>query len=161
MKRILSILSAVLIVASVGSCAKRQHVSMAYNYPPEVISVERDGSVTMRIYGEGRNRADAIEQAHKDAVYQVVFKGVSADGIRASLTRALILENNAEMKYRLFFNEFFADRGDYTRFISREDTRGGTNSRQRDDNQVRYGVTVRVLRGELERYLIDEGIIKP
>lgn len=161
MKRILLILWAGLILLGAGSCSKRATVSMSYNYPPEVISVERDGSVTMRVWGTGRNRSDAMEQAHKDAVHAVLFKGVSADGMRASLTRALILENNAEMKYRLFFNDFFADGGAYNRFVSREDTRAGSNRRQRSDTQVRFGVTVRVLRSELERYLIDEGILKP
>lgn len=154
-------MSALAMIATAGSCGKRANVSMAYDYPAEVIGVELDGSVTMQVWGTGRNRTDAIEQAHKDAVHTVLFKGVTADGMRASLTRALVLENNAEVKYRMFFNEFFSDRGDYTKFVSREDTRGGTNTRQRTDNQVRYGVVVRVLRSELEQYLIDEGILKP
>lgn len=161
MKKVLFILSAALAIASAGSCSKKANVSMAYNYPPEVISVERDGSITMRVWGEGRNRPDAIEQAHKEAVHTILFKGVTANGMKAALTRALVLENDAETKYRLFFNEFFSDRGDYMKFVSREDTRGGSNLRQRTDTQVRYGVTVRVLRSELERYLIDEGILKP
>lgn len=161
MKKILLLVSAALVLVAVGSCSKRANVSMAYDYPSEVLSVERDGSVTMRVWGEGRNRPDAIEQAHKEAVYDVIFKGVSAEGMKASLTRALVLENNAEAKYRLFFNEFFADRGPYTKFVSREDTRAGSNLRQRSDTQVRFAVTVRVLRSELERYLIDEGILKP
>ena len=159
MKRILFILSALLVVAAAGSCSKR--TTMSYDYAPKVMNMERDGSVTMRVWAEGRNRADAIEQAHKDALYEILFKGFNVQGQRPALTRALMLEANAEVKYRYFFNQFFADRGTYSRFVSREDTRGGTNVRERSRTQVRYEVTVRVLRSELEQYLIKEGILEP
>jgi hypothetical protein len=134
---------------------------MSYDYAPQVMNMELDGSVTMRVWAEGRNRADAIEQAHKDAIYTVLFKGFSAQGRRATLTRALMLEPNAEIKYRYFFDQFFADRGPFSKFVSREDTRSGTNVRERSSTQVRYEVTVRVLRPQLERYLIEEGILEP
>jgi hypothetical protein len=161
MKRILFFLSVVALMAVSGSCSKRSTVSMSYNYAPQVLNMELDGSVTMRVWAEGRNRADAIEQAHKDAINTVLFKGFTAEGVRASLSRPLVPEANAEIKYRYFFNQFFADRGPFTKFVSREDTRGGTNVRERSRTQVRYEVTVRVLRSELEQYLIEEGILEP
>lgn len=160
MKKIVLILATVALMVTAG-CSKRATVAMSYNYKPEIMNTELDGSVTMRVWAEGRNRPDAIQQAHKEALNLVLFKGYTVEGQRAANTRALILEPNAQTKYRQFFYQFFADEGPYTKFVSREDTRSGTNERIRSKTEIRYGVVVRVLRDELERYLIDEGILIP
>lgn len=149
------------MMLAAGSCAKKAVVSSAYNYPPEIISMERDGSVTMRVWGEGRNRGDAVEQARKEAVHTIIFKHQTAAGKSPAQTRALVNEANAETKYRTFFNQFFADGGDYAKFVTKEDRRRGSNESQRSTIQVKYGITMRVLRAELEQYLIQEGILKP
>ena len=49
----------------------------AFAQETECISKELDGSLTLRVWGTGRNRTDAIEQARKQAVYDVLFKGVT------------------------------------------------------------------------------------
>lgn len=159
MRKIIFILSAIAILAA-GACSKKAAVSVAYDYKPELIGIEYDGSITMRVWGKGSDRKDAVEQAHKEAVHAVIFNGIAANGKQVSLTKPLILEPNAQDKYRPFFNEFFADRGAYARFVTNEDTKKGSNIGQKSKVQVKYGVTVRVLRSELEQYLIDEGILK-
>lgn len=159
MKKILLIFSAALMLAA-GACAKKAVVSTSYTYQPEIISMERDGSLTMRTWGEGRNRGDAVAQARKEAVHAVMFKQLTANGKSPAMTRALVNEPNAETKYRAFFNEFFADGGDYAKFVTKQDRRHGSNLSQRSSVQVKYGITVRVLRSELEQYLIDQGILK-
>ncbi len=159
MKKLMFFAAVALMV--LAGCSKRVTVPMAYSYKPEIMNTELDGSVTMRIWAEGRNRPDAIAQAHKEALQLVLFKGYTVDGQRASNTRALIMEPNAETKYRQFFYQFFADEGPYTKFVSREDTRSGSNERMRSKTEIRYGVVVRVLRDDLERYLIKEGILVP
>ena len=47
-----------------------------YIIEPECLGVELDGSVTLRSWGTGRNRIDAVDQAKKNAVYHVLFKGI-------------------------------------------------------------------------------------
>lgn len=42
-----------------------------------------------------------------------------------------------------------------------EDRRPMTNKKENTKTQVKYGVTVRVLRAELQQRLIDDKIIKP
>lgn len=57
-----------------------------------------------------KTREDAIEQACKNAVRDVLFKGVQTPE-NTILSRPLIREINAEEKYQYFFNPFFADGG--------------------------------------------------
>ena len=40
----------------------------AFAQETECISKEMDGSLTLRVWGTGRNRTDALEQAKKQAV---------------------------------------------------------------------------------------------
>ena len=52
---------------------------MAQSEQTECISVEQDGSQTLRVWGKGRNRVDAVEQAKKNAVYEVLFTDHTAE----------------------------------------------------------------------------------
>lgn len=126
----------------------------------ECLNVELDGSITVRVSGAGRNRPDAKEQARKNAVYNVIFKGVKVAGKNSTLSRPLIYEVNAEEKYEEFANTFFADGGKYLEFTSMEDRRALSNKKEKGGKQVEWSVTLRVLRPQLRQYLIEQNIIK-
>ena len=49
-----------------------------YDHEVRCLGRELDGSLTLEAYGKGRNRFDASEQAKKEAVYSVIFKGIKA-----------------------------------------------------------------------------------
>lgn len=67
-------------------------------------------SETLRAWGRGKNRTDAIEQAKKNAVRDVLFKGVVA-GSRECSVRPLITEVNAQERYASYFNDFLETEG--------------------------------------------------
>jgi hypothetical protein len=123
---------------------------------------ELDGSVTVKAYGNGRNYFDASEQAMKNAVNDVLFKGISA-GTGGCESRALVPEANARLKYEDFFNAFFRDGGEYRRYVSLRDERL-TDKLSRGKIKTPQGETraivVRVLRGELKTRLKGEGILE-
>ncbi|MCQ2265859.1 MAG: hypothetical protein MJZ46_07480 [Bacteroidales bacterium] len=66
-------------------------------YTPEIecLGVEEDGSQTLRSWGVGRNKQDAIEQAKKNAVKAVLFKGIQKGNGECNV-RPLIYEVNAQ-----------------------------------------------------------------
>lgn len=141
----------------------RQAAAQSYGAPyasVECVNVELDGSITVRVTGSGRNRLDAKEQARKNAVYNVIFKGVKIAGKNSTLSRPLIYEVNAEEKYEQFVNEFFADGGKYLKFTSMNDRRALSNKKEKGGKQVEWSITLRVLRPQLRQYLIDQNIIK-
>lgn len=149
-------LLAVMLVLSIGLSGV---VVSAQTSDTECISVEQDGSQTLRIWGTGRNRSDAIEQAKKDAVYEVLFNGVQK-GNKGYNRRPLIPEVNARERYQEYFDNFFKDKGDYLNYISMADRRWGSTEKEKGPIQVRYRITVRVLIPELRQRLLQDGILK-
>jgi len=134
-----------------------------YSIETECLGVEMDGSVTLRAWGTGRNRFDAVDQAKKNAVRDVLFKS-SRKGSSDCNPHPLVPEVNAEMKYEDYFNRFFSDkRGSYKKFCSGKDERLSNKIFRRgmgDSKMVTYSVIVRVLRSELKEQLREDGIIK-
>lgn len=125
----------------------------------EFLNTEGDGSITVRAYGQGRHRGDAIEQARKNAVREVMLVGVNVPG-DARMSMPLITEANAEEKYATFLNDFFKDDGAYKQFMSKRDRRHNSNEKHWGNVQMKISTTVRVLRADLDEYLKECGIKK-
>ena len=127
-----------------------------YTIESECLGSELDGSITLSAWGTGRNRFDAVDQAKKNALREVIFKGIRKGSPECN-QRPLLPEVNAEMKYEDFFNRFFSDRtDDYKKFCSGKDERLDNKIFRRgmgDSKMVTYSVIVRVLRAELKDYL--------
>lgn len=159
MKKVLAIL-----IATVGICTAHAQKSTAgnYKYKTECMGVELDGSATLKAWGNGRNRADAVEQAKKNAVRDVIFHGIS-EGKSECNSKPLIFEVNAEEKYEDYFNKFFADNGEFRNYISLRDERifdKISRDKKGARESVTHGLILRVLRAELKAKLIADGIIK-
>lgn len=148
------------LIASITFGQKK--IAGNYQYKTECMGVELDGSVTLKAWGNGRNRADAVEQAKKNAVRDIIFTSV-LEGKQECPRKPLILEVNAEEKYEKYFNAFFVDGGEYKNFISLKDERIGekiSRDRKKARESVTNGLIVRVLRSELKSKLIADGIIQ-
>ena len=133
-----------------------------YNYETECYGAELDGSITVKAWGNGRNRSDAVEQAKKNAVRDVIFKGIQ-NGKSDCSRSPILLEPNAQERYQDYFFKFFADNGVYKNFISLKDERI-FDKVKRDKKKARESVTnglvVRVLVYDIKKKLIEDGIIK-
>lgn len=134
-----------------------------YNYNTQCLSVELDGSQTLKAWGKGRSWKDAADQAKKNAVRDVIFKGI-LDGSDECKVKPLLMEVNAEEKYEAYFAAFFKDGGDYKNFVSLKDERIDRHiirdKEFRNKDQSIYSVVVRVLRKDLEEKLIQDNILK-
>lgn len=122
------------------------------------IGVELDGSQTLRVLGYGRNRADAKEQAMKNAVWAVIFDGIR-DGSQGCNMRPLVTEVNARERYEDYFNIFFADGGEYKKYVSLRDTKKRSATKAKDKVGYSYELTIRVLRSELKNRLKADNVI--
>ena len=122
------------------------------------MGVELDGSQTLRVQGDGRNRSDAKEQAMKNAVWAVIFDGIR-DGAEGCNMRPLVTEVNAKERYEDYFNLFFADNGEYKKYVSLRDTKKRSGGRSKDKLGYAYDLTIRVLRAELKARLKADNLI--
>lgn len=128
-------------------------------FDTECLGVEGDGSQTVRAWGTGRNRSDAVEQAKKNAVSDILFKGVRGGSQECNL-KPLVPEVNARERYEEYFDRFFMDGGEYTKFVSAADEKLFSKNKQKNKIGAYFGVTVRVLRSELRAQLKADGVIK-
>ncbi len=166
MKKITLLLGAAVSVAvlslSVSSCGSTQMKGAGnYTYETECIGVEGDGSQTVKGWGSGRNREDAVEQAKKNGLRDVLFKGVISN--KGCNGKPVLFDPNIREKKEDYFNAFFADAGPYTEFITGEDGSDMHFSvvagRKKAGDQVTYGVIIRVQRAKLKARMIQDGIM--
>lgn len=152
-------LSFATLLALTTLCGCKSTSPVAYHAQKiECLGVELDGSETLRSWGSGRNKQDAIEQAWKNAVNAVLFKGI-LDGAQGCDVRPLINEPNAREKYEEYFNLFLSDGGDYMEYCSTIDEKFLSKQNYRNQVQSTYAVTVRVLRSELKQRLRDDNVL--
>ncbi len=148
-----------LLLMTTGCAQKTTDASAYYTYKTQCLGVELDGSQTLLAWGEGRNKSDAIEQAKKNAVNDVIFNGIN-EGNSSCDRRPLVNVPNAKERFEEYFNIFFADGGEYKKYVSTVDEK----KRSRNKEAYQYGrkmsVTVRVMRSELKARLQEDGILK-
>ena len=134
----------------------------AYSYETECLGTEGDGSQTLKAFGFGNSKNDAIEQAKKNAVRDVLFKGITK-GKEECNVKPLLPEVNVQEKNEDYFNKFFTDDGAYKEFISMNDepiaVLTKATDRKKANNGVTYGVVVQVRRAELKKKMIFEHIL--
>ena len=156
-KRVLLI--AILVVITTIGYAKKPSTTY-YEYETECLGVAQDGSQTLIAWGAGRTRDDAKQQAMKNALNDVIFKGIRS-GNELCNTKPLIFEANAREKYEDFFNFFFSENGDYKKFVT--DDEGGrrlNRTKELSKREKKFGIVVMVYRPQLKEYLKSNGIIK-
>ena len=162
MKKILLLIVSCLAI-SLYSCKTPTVIdgSNAYTtFETECLGVELDGTQTLRAWGTGKNKGDAIDQAKKNAVRDVIFKGISSGSSECN-KRPLIFEVNAQEKYEYYFNAFFADGGEYKKYVDLGDEKRTSRIKASNNTQEAWSVVVRVHRAELKTRLIQDNIIKP
>lgn len=151
----------VAMIGMIGCSRKTTSVSKvsAYvSYETVCMGVERDGSQTLRVWGKGSTRADAIEQAKKNAVYEVLFKGIPGTG--ECEQRALVTEVNARERYSKYFNPFFADGGEYLKFVKEESANEASRLEAKGSSIYNYGIIATVDREGLRDQLVRDGVLK-
>jgi hypothetical protein len=146
----------------ITSCGSTQMKGAGnYTYETECMGVEGDGSQTVKGWGSGRNREDAVEQAKKNGLSDVLFKGIRST--KGCNDKPVLFDVNIREKKEDYFNAFFADQGPYKEFITGED---GSDlhfsvvaGRKKAGDQVTYGVIIRVQRAKLKERMIQDGIM--
>jgi hypothetical protein len=156
------ILAVFIFPLFIGCSSPQKNIAGNYTYKTECLGLELDGSQTLKAWGNGRNRLDAVEQAKKNAVNEVLFNGIY-EGKQDCDKRPILLEVNARQNHDDYFNIFFADGGEYKNYVSLKDERifqKVSRDRKGARESVTHGIVVRVLRSELKKKLIQDGIIK-
>jgi hypothetical protein len=145
-----------------SGCNPQRKIAGNYSFKIECMGSELDGSVTVKAWGNGRNYSDALEQAKKNAVYDIMFKGIT-EGHSSCSRIPLVPAGNARITHESYFNNFFRDDGEFKKFVTLQDERYSDKwhrDRQGARQSVTYGIVLRILRSDLKAKLINDGILK-
>ncbi len=160
MKKALLVTTLFFVLSLTSFSQRRTAQEGKYSYETECLGVELDGTQTLRVWGTGRNRKDAVEQAKKNAVREVLFKGIRGGECEM---KPLVPEVNAEEKYESYFNKFFKDNGLYKFFVTLKDERIPNRifrETKVSSNTVTIPVVVRVQRPQLKEQMKQDGILE-
>ncbi len=136
---------------------QRKSNGAGYTFETKCMGTELDGSLTLEVWGKGRHYFDATEQAKKNAVRDIIFRGLRDGNCQID---AIIF--TPKPKNEVYFAEFFADRGSYLEFVSLQDERIVNKVRRnikRTREMQQRKVIVRVNRLALKKKLKADKII--
>ncbi len=120
---------------------------------------EGDGSQMVRAFGTGKTAADAKKQLEKNAMMDVLFNGIR-EGQDGCDVRPLVNVPNAREKFEKYFDKFFSDGGQYTRYVKQNDTPGQTTQRYKGEGKEKlWTKIVTIDMAKMEKELKQEGII--
>ena len=159
---------ALLFVSSVGFESFSQAVSKAkanddtenFVYEIEGVDIGTQGTYLVKVWSYSKRPSVATEQAKKNAVHGVIFKGfVGRAGVPGQ--RPLTTNPNIEQEKKEFFDNFFADGGKYMKFVTVSgDGSVAAEDRMKVGKRYKIGVIVSVNVSELRKDLETAGIIR-
>lgn len=158
MRKQISFIVAIVLVTFIGCKSKDVTTTAFHSYSTECLGKSMDGSQTLRVWASGRNRADAIEQAKKKAVYDMVFVGIQSGNGECN-AYPIVDEANARKKYEDYFDLFFANGGAYKEYVSSSNQKKSAIQRYYGDGTQTFGVIVTVNRSALRQRFISDNII--
>jgi len=109
------------VTLSVLSCkSKIETISGYYNYDTACVSVEKNGVQTVKAWGFGLREKEAISNARKNAIDDILFKGIR-DGKGGCNIRPIISNPNVKRDQERYFNVFYTPNGAFQSFASLPD----------------------------------------
>jgi hypothetical protein len=163
-KTMTAFLSFILLVGMMAvniSCSaqRKKNPAAFYDYEVECMGTGRDGTQLMKVWGYGRKANKAIEQAKKNAVHAVIFRGIAA-GKPGCMQRPLATRPGTEQQHRQYFETFFADGGKFLNYVAvTSDGSIDPRDRLKVGREYKIGVVVTVMHANLRKELEAAGVI--
>lgn len=158
MKKIKKLILIFLFGLFVSSCCSigvsRKQINYEYETQALTFAESADGTIFLKSWGMDKKRKNAKEQARRNAIRTILFKGVP----NSSVKRPLINEPGAEEKYREYFDRFFAKGGKYNQYIVQ--TSIDSKDIVKSGCLYRVGVKSKVYYRQLQKELVSAGITK-
>ena len=121
-----------------------------YDVETECLEDKLDGSFVLYAWGKGSNKSEAIDQAKRNVLNDILFNGVN----KGCKIRPLIIEVNGDTKYKSYVYAFFDK--EYKNYISIEKS---PKSLKKSRQQTSYGIKIRVKVEAIRQKLIQDNII--
>ena len=159
MKKICILMAAAALVVLTSCSSKKPVVQTAsyFNQTTECLGKQLGGTQLLKVYAKGVDRADAVREAKKKAIEEVLFKGITAGDTECS-AYPIVDAPNARQKHEDYFNKFFKDSGNFKKYVDEVD-KDLRNSFQGAGTQT-WGIVVQIDRNALKKRMQKDKIIE-
>lgn len=166
MKRSMQILAVMFISITClvfGATAQKKQAdkdTRNWVYEIEPVGVGTQGTYLIKVWSYSKKPFIAIEQAKKNAVHGIIFKGFTGiSGVPGQ--RPLTNNPNLEVEQAEFFRNFFANGGKYMKFVNiTNDGSVAAEDRLKVGKEYKIGVVVSVNVAGLRKDLEDAGLVR-
>lgn len=139
---------------------KAEKDTQEWRYEIEAVQTGTQGTYLIKVWSYSKKPDVAIEQAKKNAVHGIIFKGYTGKSTVPG-QKALTDNVNLEVEKEDFFKPFFEDGGKYMKFVSlSNDGAVAAEDRMKVGKEYKVGVIVSVNVAALRKDLEAAGIIK-
>lgn len=162
MKRLLIIFVLICCNLVFGQARKKaERDTEQWRYELECAGTGSEGTYLVKVWSYSKRGVVAIEQAKKNAVHGVLFKGFGGNG-RACITQKPLATNpNIEAEQNAFFETFFEDGGKYMKYVSvSSDGNIDAKDRMKVGKEYKIGIVVSVMKDALRKDLETSGVIR-
>lgn len=90
--------------------------TVEWRYEVEAAGIGTEGTYQLKVWTYSVNPLTAVDQAKKNAVHAVIFKGFPGNG-RVQGQKPLARDPDAELAHEAFFKDFFADGGKFQKYV--------------------------------------------
>lgn len=142
--------------ASASSKTKADKDTKAWRYDIECVGNGTEGTYLVKVWSYSKKQATAANQAVKNAVHGVIFKGVPGKSRDCVAQRPLASSPGIENDRADYFEKFFAEGGEYAKYGSAT----GAPESIKIGKEYKVGVVVSVYKDQLRKDLEAAGVIK-
>lgn len=162
MRTWIGLAAAALTAASCGTAKKLADTdTRQWRYEIEAAGVGAQGSYLVKVWSYSKDAGVAIEQAKKNAVHGVIFKGFTSNVRGVPSQKPLVSAPAMEAERKDFFEPFFADGGGYQKFVNLSSNGAiAPGDRIKIGKEYKIGVVVSVNAAALRKELEKAGIAK-
>lgn len=151
------ILGAIFLLSSCGAPKQLSTTDTgSFQYELEGVSNGSQGTYLIKVWTYSSTKRANIEACKKNAVHGIIFKGYAA-GNNVRPQGPLVKEPGAESLYADYFNNFFADGGEYNRYVT---VTSGTQEVVKVGKRYKIGMVVSVSKDQLRKTLEAAGVVK-
>lgn len=157
MKKLILLFAVVFVSTAcfAGSKSKANKDTKQWRYEIECAGTGTAGTYVVKVWSYSKKQAVAANQAVKNAVHGVIFKGV-AGGSGCATQRPLVANPAVEYDRADFFDRFFAEGGDFQKYGSAT----GVPEYIKVGKEYKVGVVVSVYKDNLRKALEQAGVVK-
>jgi len=160
--KVIGLVSFILItcISVFAQKSKANKETDSWRYEVEVVQEGVSGTYLVKVWSYSKKPNVAIEQAKKNAIHGIIFRGFPSSG-RIQGKSPLTINSNLETEKADFFSKFFSDGGKYMKFVSiSNDAAVAAEDIMKIGKEYKVGVIVSVNVTELRKDLENAGILK-